>query len=219
MIKIYGLKVSNFSSMVRFALIEKNIEFEWIETFPFSMSGDKNILDKSTNGAVPILEYNGQFISETLAIMSFLEKKFPDIKLISDDPLEHAKTIEIIKILEIYIETSARNFYPFVYFGGKKKEDNLDQIKETIDRGLSILEKKASLSPFMVSKFSYADIFASMSLFPAKDVCEKIYNWNIFDDYKKLEESVENINSREHAKTIYSDIEKGMEQIQKSMNK
>ena len=219
MIKIYGLKVSNFSSMVRFALMEKNIEFEWIETFPFSMSGDKTMLDKSTNGAVPILEYDGQFISETLAIMSFLEKKFPDIKLISDDPLEHAKTIEIIKILEIYIETSARYFYPFVYFGGEKKEDNLDQIKETIDRGLSILEKKASLSPFMVSKFSYADIFASMSLFPAQAVCEKIYSWNIFDDYKKLGESVENINSREAAKTIYSDIEKGMEQIQKSMNK
>ena len=179
MIKIYGLKVSNFSSMVRFALMEKNIEFEWVETFPFSMSGDKTILDKSTNGAVPILEYDGQFISETLAIMSFLEKKFPEIKLISDDPLEHAKTIEIIKILEIYIETSARNFYPFVYFGGEKKEDNLDQIKETINRGLSILEKKASLSPFMVSKFSYADIFASMSLFPAQAVCEKIYNWNI----------------------------------------
>ena len=121
MIKIYGLKISNFSSMVRFALMEKNIEFEWIETFPFSMSGDKTILDKSTNGAVPILEYDGQFISETLAIMSFLEKKFPEIKLISDDPLEHAKTIEIIKILEIYIETSARNFYPFVYFGAEKK--------------------------------------------------------------------------------------------------
>ena len=219
MIKIYGLKVSNFSSMVRFALMEKNIEFEWIETFPFSMSGDKTILDKSTNGAVPILEYNGQFISETLAIMSFLEKKFIDIKLISDDPLEHAKTIEIIKILENYIETSARNFYPFVYFGGEKKEDNLDQIKETINRGLNILEKKASLSPFMVSKFSYADIFASMSLFPAKAVCEKVYSWNIFDDFKKLGESVESINSREAAKIIYSDIEKGMEQIQKSMNK
>ena len=219
MIKIYGLKVSNFSSMVRFALMEKNIEFEWIETFPFSMSGDKTMLDKSTNGAVPILEYDGQFISETLAIMSFLEKKFPDIKLISDDPLEHAKTIEIIKILEIYIETSARYFYPFVYFGGEKKEDNLDQIKETIDRGLSILEKKASLSPFMVSKFSYADIFASMSLFPAQAVCEKIYSWNIFDDYKKLGKSIESINSRDAAKTIYSDIEKGMEQIQKSMNK
>ena len=219
MIKIYGLKVSNFSSMVRFALMEKNIEFKWIETFPFSMSGDKTILDKSTNGAVPILEYDGQFISETLAIMSFLEKKFPEIKLISDDPLEHAKTIEIIKILEIYIETSARNFYPFVYFGGEKKEDNLDQIKETINRGLSILEKKASLNPFMVSKFSYADIFASMSLFPAKTVCEKIYSWNIFDNYKRLGESVESINSREAAKIIYGDIEEGMEQIQKSMNK
>ena len=46
MIKIYGLKVSNFSSMVRFSLMEKNIDFEWIETYPYSMSGDKSILEK-----------------------------------------------------------------------------------------------------------------------------------------------------------------------------
>ena len=218
MIKIYGLKVSNFSSMVRFALMEKKIDFEWIETFPFSMSGDKSILDKSTNGAVPVLEYEGQFISETLAIMAFLESKFPDIKLISSDPLENAKTIEIIKILENYIETPARNFYPFVYFGGEKKEDNLDQIKETIYRGLNIIEKKASLTPFMANNFSYADIFASMTLFPADAVCKKVYNCNIFDDFKKLGESIEKINSREAAKIIYSDIEKGMEEIKKNSN-
>ena len=96
----------------------------------FSMSGDKTILDKSTNGAVPILEYDGQFISETLAIMSFLEKKFPEIKLISDDPLEHAKTIEIIKILENYIETSARNFYPLCILGVKKKKIILIKLRK-----------------------------------------------------------------------------------------
>ena len=71
----------------------------------------------------------------------------------------------------------------------------------------------------MVSNFSYADIFASMLLSPAKAVCEKVYSWNIFNDFKKLGESVESINSREVAKTIYNDIEKGMEQIKKSMNK
>ena len=59
----------------------------------------------------------------------------------------------------------------------------------------------------------------TVSLFPAKAVCENVYSWNIFDDFKKLGESLESINSREAAKIIYSDIEKGMEQIQKSMNK
>ena len=71
----------------------------------------------------------------------------------------------------------------------------------------------------MLSNFSYADIFASMTLFPAKAVCEKVYSWHIFDDFKKLGDSIENINSRDVAKTIYSDIETGMEQIQKSLNK
>ena len=117
MIKVYGLKISNHSAMIRFALMEKKIEYEWEETFPFSMSGDKTILDRSAQGAVPILECDGEFYSETQAIMSFIEKKFPDISLISSDPSEYARTIEIIKIFELYVEYQARDFYPIVFFG------------------------------------------------------------------------------------------------------
>ena len=97
MIKVYGLSLSNHSSMIKFALKEKNIDYEWIETLPYSMSKDTSILEKSAIGALPIIEYKGEYISETLAIFSFLEKTFPDVKLFSEDPLEFAKTIEIIK--------------------------------------------------------------------------------------------------------------------------
>ena len=35
---------------------------------------NKTILDRSAQGAVPILECDGKFYSETQAIMSFIEK-------------------------------------------------------------------------------------------------------------------------------------------------
>ena len=47
----------------------------------------------------------------------------------------------------------------------------------------------------------------------------QVYRWHIFDYFKNLRDSIENINSREAARIIYSDIEKGMEQIEKSLNK
>ena len=98
MVKVHGLSLSNHSAMVKFALKEKKIDFEWIETLPYSMSKDETILEKSAIGALPIVEYEGEFISETLAIFAFLDQKFPDTKLFSTDPLENAKTVEIINI-------------------------------------------------------------------------------------------------------------------------
>jgi glutathione S-transferase len=216
MIKIYGLKFSNHSAMIRFALMEKNIEHEWIETFPFSMSGDKTILDRSAQGAVPILEYDGKFYSETQAIMSFIEKKFPDISLISGDPSVYARTIEIIKIFELYVEYQARNFYPSVFFGAEQNLDNSEEIKVKISRGLNIIEKKADFNPYILGEFSYADIYASLVLSTTYEVCQKIYNWDIFQDFKKLAEVIKVINSRETAKIIYDDIAKGMEALKKS---
>ena len=216
MIKVYGLKISNHSAMIRFALMEKKIEYEWEETFPFSMSGDKTILDRSAQGAVPILECDGKFYSETQAIMSFIEKKFPDISLISGDPSVYARTIEIIKIFELYVEYQARNFYPSVFFGTEQNLDNSEEIKVKISRGLNIIEKKADFNPYILGEFSYADIYASLVLSTTCEVCKKIYNWDIFQDFKNLAEVFKLINSRETAKIIYDDIAKGMEALKKS---
>ena len=71
MIKVHGLSLSNHSSMIKFALKEKNIDYEWIETLPYSMSKDTSILEKSAIGALPIIEYKGEFISETLMMGNY----------------------------------------------------------------------------------------------------------------------------------------------------
>ena len=213
MLKVYGLTVSNHSAMVKFALIEKKIDYEWIETLPFSMSKDESILDKSTLGAVPIIEFKGEYISETFAILAFLEKQFPDIKLMSETPLEYAKTIEIIKICQLYIELQARNFYPYVYFGAEKNEDNLEEIKNKINSGFKSIEKKAFLNPYMINNFSYADIFASLAISTTVEVCKQMYDWDILNDFKKISESLKKTNSREAAQKVYDDIAKGMQEM------
>ena len=54
-----------------------------------------------------------------------------------------------------------------------------------------------------------------MALFPTNAVCKEVYNWDVFEDFKKIAHTVEIINSRDSAKTIYSDIAKGMEELKK----
>ena len=45
MIRIHGLKISNYSCIVRFALLEKGLDHEWVDTFPYTTSGDKAVLE------------------------------------------------------------------------------------------------------------------------------------------------------------------------------
>ena len=68
----------------------------------------------------------------------------------------------------------------------------------------------------MLGSFSYADIYASLVLSTTYEVCQKIYSWDIFQDFKNLAEVFKLINSRECAKIIYDDIAKGMEALKKS---
>lgn len=47
----------------------------------------------------------------------------------------------------------------------------------------------------------------------AIEVCKKIFNWDILQEFKTLDEVINVINSRKVAKIIYDDIAKGMEEL------
>ena len=93
------------------------------------------------------------------------------------------------------------------------KKGNIDIIKDKIDMGLKSLEIKASLDPYMINNFSYADIYASFSIFTTIPVCKQIYDWDILENFKKVANSLNIINSRDIAKSVYDDVAKAMEQL------
>ena len=79
--------------------------------------------------------------------------------------------------------------------------------------GLKSLEKKASLNPYMISSFSYADIYASFSISTTIPVCKQIYDWDISQEFKKINDCLNIINSRDVAKNVYDDVSKAMEKL------
>ena len=58
MIKLYGLKMSNYYSLTKALLIEKCVEFEEVKTPP---SQDETFLSKSPMGKMPAIEVDGVF--------------------------------------------------------------------------------------------------------------------------------------------------------------
>ena len=65
----------------------------------------------------------------------------------------------------------------------------------------------------MINSFSYADIYASFSIFTTIPVCKEIYDWDILENFKKVANSLNIINSRDIAKSVYDDVAKAMEQL------
>ena len=67
----------------------------------------------------------------------------------------------------------------------------------------------------MINNFSYADIYFSFSIFTTIPVCKQIYDWDILQDFKKLSNSLNIINSRDTAKAVYDDVTEAMNKLNK----
>jgi len=71
-------------------------------------SQDAAYLAKSPMGKVPCLVTERGPITETHAILDYLEDLQPEPPLLPSDPFERAKVRELVQALELYVELVAR---------------------------------------------------------------------------------------------------------------
>ena len=91
-LKLYGAPLSNYFNMVKTALLEKGVAFEEVMTAP---SQEPDYLSKSPMGKIPTLETDEGYVSETLAILGYLEEVFPQPALLPTDAFARAKVREL----------------------------------------------------------------------------------------------------------------------------
>ena len=93
MIKLYGLRMSNYYSLVKAVLIEKGLDFEEVKAPPTQKEDN---LARSPMGKMPSIEVDGQYMSESLAIISYLERMSDNSPLIPADPFRAGKVMELV---------------------------------------------------------------------------------------------------------------------------
>jgi glutathione S-transferase len=155
MLKIYGVPLSNYYCMVKTALIEKSIAFEEV-TAPASQEAD--YLAKSPMGKMPFIETGAGYLSESRAILDYLEEIHPKPALLPSDPFARAKVRELAQALELYIELVARRGI-FALFGRTVSDDVKASIKTDLPRGIGAIKRLAKFSPWIAGQdFTYADL-------------------------------------------------------------
>ena len=86
MLKLCGFSASNYYNKVKLALLEKEIPFEEVEVWT-------NEVDRAVSpmGKVPYLLTERGPLSESAAMLDYIEQQYPAKPLYPSDPFEAAK--------------------------------------------------------------------------------------------------------------------------------
>lgn len=200
MLKLHGIPLSNYYNMVKHCLLEKGVEFE--ET-PAAPSQDPAYLAKSPMGKIPCLETAAGFLVETSVILDYLEEIYPTPALYPADPWARAKTREIMRIAEHYIEAPAHRLVGHVLFKAPLSDTAREEIKPAAAKGLAALGRVARFNPHIAGPaLTNADIFAYHSLMLVRNMMQAVYGWDITGEVKGLAAWFEMMAGGKHAQAI-----------------
>lgn len=158
-IRLYNYFRSSASYRVRIGLHLKNIKFEYIPVHLLRDGGQQKStahLERNPLAQVPTLDHDGKFISQSMAILFYLDEIQDKPRLFSTDPYTRAKQFEACEIINSGIQplhnlsvnlAMEKDFHV-------TKEQTAAWNKFWIEKGLTAFAQ--TISPF-AKKFCFGD--------------------------------------------------------------
>lgn len=204
MLKLYGFAASNYFNMVKLALLEKGVPFEVV---PFHGCQNPEILAVSPRGKVPVLECGEGFLSETDAILDFIEETQPGVSLLPQDLFERARVRALAKEIELYIELPARVCYVEVFFGGRPTPDALKaKAKRDLLKGFSALARRGRFAPYVAGEhFTLADLYFLYSVDLACEVGKRLFEVDLLADMPAAKALLEHLAQNPNVQKVAAD--------------
>ncbi|MBT4522475.1 MAG: glutathione S-transferase [Halieaceae bacterium] len=184
MIKLHGLRMSNYYSLAKALLIEKNLSFEEVKAPP---SQEESYLERSPMGKMPSIEVDGRFLSESLAIFEYLERLQPEPPLLPDDPFVAGKTMELVCHLKLDVELVARRCLPELLFKKPISEETKSEVRADLAKGIKAVSRLAVCEPYaMGDEFTIADFYAFYCLGLAGMLAKSVVDVDLLDGQPEL---------------------------------
>lgn len=201
MITLYGFAISNYYNKVKFALLEKNLPFNEEAVPP---SQDEAVLKRSPLGKIPFIKTADGYLSESQAIVEYLEDAFPEHPLYPADPYQRGKCREFIQHIELNVELIARRIYGEVLFGTVVSQEIKDEVKAKVENGLKGLNRLMLRAPYaMGENFTLADVIAWPHLQLVSYATQKVYGVDLVAEHlPDIAAYMALIESRPHAQAV-----------------
>lgn len=204
-LRLLGYPVSNYVNICRAALIEKQIEFEFE---PMRSSQDPSFLAISPMGKIPVLETPDGPLSETVAILDYLDDAYPAHCLRPALPFDRARARQVINIVQMYIEAQVRQLFPGVFLEGQNSPAMEAGVESMLDRAILALGRLLRPAPFLFGERpGQADLFAFYNLDIADRVTRFVYNRSIVEDIGGLRAWSERMLDLPSTRLVIADFE------------
>ena len=165
MLTLHGRARSNYYNAVKAVLIEKGLEFSEVKE-PVPPTAE--YLGLSPMAKVPCLMTDEGPLTETTAILDYLEDTYPEVSLRPTEPYARAKFAEINKSLELYVEWVARQGYG-VLRGEETSESEAAYVAQHLAQAVEAIPTLTKFDPWVYGdSFTYADIFCYFMLVYAR---------------------------------------------------
>lgn len=179
MIKLHGFALSNNYNKVKLALLEKGVAFEEVYTAP---SKDDAFLQRSPMGKIPFIEDDGRFLSESQAIVEYIDETRPGPKLMPADPWQRAVCRQTLDVIEEYMSVHAMRCVGAVFFGAPLSDEAKADVRANWERAVGALQRLIRFEPYALGQAFTALDCAAFPHFGLFSVMSKtLYGTDVMD--------------------------------------
>jgi len=179
MITLYGLPLSPFYNKVKIALFEKGVNFEEVLVRP---SQAPEVLQHSPMGKIPWVDINGMALSESTAIVEWLEDAYPTAALMPPTPNGRARVRQMMSMWDLYVVPACMPVTRHRIFGAPLDDAARSDAQAAIARALKAVARLARFTPWLVDEaFTLADAAAAGAL-PMVELAGEVLDVDLLAD-------------------------------------
>jgi len=185
MIQLYGLQLSNYYSLIKALLIEKGVEFEEIKAPP---TQEEDNLSRSPMGKMPSIGVDGRYMSESLAIASYLERLQPAPALLPADPFAAGKVVELACHIKLDVELVARRCLPEAFFGQTVSDETKQSTEQDLAKGMKAVRRVMVCGPYAAGDtLTLADFYTFYCFGLANGISQKMFGTDLLADHADIQ--------------------------------
>jgi glutathione S-transferase len=161
-IKLYSISGAPRPWRAMLGLVVKELSFE-LRTLDGSKKEHKEaaFLALNSRGRVPVLEDGAFVLPDSMAILAYLEKKYPEPPIFGTTPEEHARIWQLVSEGEGDLRESCNALLrPLFFLGQDATSPDVQKAALEVHREIARLEVLLERSPFLVgARATAADCF------------------------------------------------------------
>ena len=185
MIQLYGLRLSNYYSLAKALMEYKGLEYEEVKAPP---TQEADNLARTPMGKMPSIGVDGAYLSESIAIATYLDRLAPEPALLPSDPFQAGKVMELVCHVKLDVELVARRCLPEAFFGQTVSDETKASAHADLAKGMAALQRILVCDPYAAgSELTLADFYIYYTFSLANGVAQAIWGENLLEGHDNIQ--------------------------------